>query len=205
MRCGIPAITLLGTKSDYESILLKLSKLNKLGPEVRAFTTLLRFIILEFISTFDAVSSANQVPNIDFWRKICHEESMGSGPNYLSGWLTAFCVWDEDGKWQGPNFSDGDPVIFKRGALQDKESSKKGEVPFDVSVYGRIGTDCIPAGFSEVEVKVIEGGTKYDCMMVAGHVGARVSGQGAIEDTLQASPQWFMFEVEKCRKEGLQD
>lgn len=206
IRCGIPAITLLGTKSDYEIILAKLDKLDELGAEVRAFTTLLRHIIHEFIATFEAIS-AGQEPNIDFWSKICHEESMGSGPNYLSGWLTSFCVWDKDGKWQGLRFTDSDPVTFYRNEAQDKmdffpPAFKKDQAPFDTSEYGRIDTDKIPVGFSDVEVKVVETGTSFDCIMVAGHVGARVTGTSGIEDTLQPSPQWFMFEVEKVKEKG---
>ncbi len=40
-----------------------------------------------------------------------------------------------------------------------------------------------------------EFGTKYECVMVAGHVGLTVSGERS--DTLAAVSQWFMFEKEE--------
>jgi len=56
----------------------------------------------------------------------------------------------------------------------------------------------IPVGFTEVPVKLVDDLVELECMMVAGHVGARVSnsGEGLLKDTLQPEPQWFMFEVE---------
>lgn len=52
ITCGIPAITLLGQKFDYENILARLNKLDKLGEESWAFVELLKPIIREFMTTF---------------------------------------------------------------------------------------------------------------------------------------------------------
>lgn len=194
MMCGLPSVTLLGTKADYESILNRLEKLNEMGTEARAFTSLLRPIIKQFIATFDAIAAGRE-PNMDFWGKICHEENMGSGPRYLSGWLTAFCVWNADGKWQGPK----DILTANAATL---EAMKATDIStFDASVYGQISMNKIPVGFAEVPVKLDDNGLELSCMMVAGHVGARMIGSGEIHDTLQPEPHWFMFEVEKKEKE----
>lgn len=189
MDCGIPSVTLMGTKADYEGILARLDKLDEMGQEPRAFTRLLRPIIREFMATFDAVA-AGKVPNLDFWGKICHEENMGSGPSYLSGWLTAFCVWNADGKWQGPR------DVLNVSAPKPDEEKSAGNSTFNASIYGQVSMSNIPVGFADVPVKLIDNGLELSCMMVAGHVGARMSGTGNAKDTLQPEPHWFMFEVE---------
>jgi hypothetical protein len=45
MRCGIPSVTLLREKSDYEQILQKLDKLQALGIEPGYFATVLRPVV----------------------------------------------------------------------------------------------------------------------------------------------------------------
>lgn len=165
-----------------------------MGTEARAFTSLLRPIMRQFIATFNAVA-AGRTPNLDFWGKICHEEYEGSGSSDLCGWLTAFCVWRADGKWQGPrNLIESNP--------SELQAEKKEDVgTFDMSSYGQISTGDIPVGFADVPVKLIDNGLKLSCMMVAGHVGARTSGSEEKQDTLQPEPHWFMFEVEQVESQ----
>lgn len=184
----------MGTKEDYESIMTRLEKFDEMGSEAQAFTALLRPIIRHFIATFDAIAAGRE-PNNDFWGKICHEENMGSGPTYLSGWLSAFCVWDADGKWQGPrDILSGDASKLEAIKATDMNT-------FDASVYGRVSMDDIPVGFAEVPVRLIDNGLELSCMMVAGHVGARISGLAEKQDTLQPEPHWFMFEVEQVESQ----
>jgi hypothetical protein len=99
--CGLPSVTLLGEKHDYESILQRLDKLEEFGVEPAAFARLLRPILMQFVLAFD-VATKGGTPDGDFWGNICHVHDGGCGTDYLAGWLTAFCVWDKDGKWQGP-------------------------------------------------------------------------------------------------------
>ncbi|KAJ7096869.1 hypothetical protein C8R44DRAFT_859947 [Mycena epipterygia] len=98
IECGIPRVTLLGQKSDWEGILGRLEKLKEYGIETIAWYHLLRPVISRFVAAFDAPESP---ANIDFWQKVAHVENMGSGPHYYSGWITAFCVFDFKGKWIG--------------------------------------------------------------------------------------------------------
>jgi hypothetical protein len=58
--------------------------------------------------------------------------------------------------------------------------------------YPVIDTYNIPQGFCEVDVKLDDNGQKFDCVMVAGHVGYVASGKNAL-DTLQPAAEWFMF------------
>jgi hypothetical protein len=101
LMCGLPSVTLLGEKYDYESILQKLDKLEEFGVEPAAFARLLRPILMQFVLAFD-LTAKGETPDAEFWGKICHMNAGGSGPRYLGGWVSAFCVWDKDGKWQGP-------------------------------------------------------------------------------------------------------
>jgi hypothetical protein len=94
--CGIPSITLLGEKSDYESLVARLDKLATLGREPHTVARLLRPILTHFVNVFDAP------PVMDFWSKICHYKS-GSGGSYIGGWISAFSPWNNEGKWMGTN------------------------------------------------------------------------------------------------------
>lgn len=63
---------------------------------------LLEPVVTRFARAFET-GFAESAENRDFWNRVVHWQSMGSGPTYLSGWLTAFCVFDEQGKWIGGN------------------------------------------------------------------------------------------------------
>lgn len=100
-ECGLPSVTLLGEKHDYEAILQKIDKLEEFGEEPTVFARYLRPILVQFIVAFDVVAQGG-TPNSKFWERICRIHSRGSETTYLSGWLSAFCSWDRDGTWQGP-------------------------------------------------------------------------------------------------------
>jgi len=200
--CGIPSITLLGTKEDYEDMYRRLDKFDQFGEEPRVFAALLRPIIREFADAFS--SSANGQLNLDFWSRICHYRPGGSGPDYISGWSTAFCVWGKEGKWQGPNLeSFANPISDKERV--ESEAYYKDNLSSDFTAppavffgdvrYPVVELEKIPNGYCEVDVLIDEFGREFECMMVAGHVGFTVSGEK--RDTLQPSPQWFMFEKEE--------
>jgi len=97
-RCGIPSITLLGEKSDYESLLSRISKLSTFGQEPYVLSRLLTPILTQFVNVFD------EPPVLEFWKKICHYKC-GSGGTYIGGWISAFCTWDGKGMWLGPDIN----------------------------------------------------------------------------------------------------
>jgi len=187
LMCGLPSVTLLGEKHDYESILQRIEKLEEFGVETAAFARLLRPIMVQFVQAFDVVGQGG-TPDSDFWGKICHIHSGGSGPSYLAGWLSAFCCWDKDGKWQGPKLDK---------MLEPLTEQEKNPGPFQPPTplileglrYPNIDTSNIPQGFCEVDVKLDDNGEKFDCMMVAGHVGFTAPKA----DTVQPAAEWFMF------------
>ena len=74
--------------------------------------------------------------------------------------------------------------------------------------YPVIETKNIGDGFCQVDVKLDDNGEIFECMMVAGHVGyverddiEPDSTTGVVEkNTLQPSPQWFLFIKGEAKK-----
>jgi hypothetical protein len=102
ISCGLPSVTLLGEKSDWEALLARIDRLPSFGEEPKQWHALLKPVLTRFVRTFDEPHSAETK---DFWQRIAHFENGGSGPTWLSGWITAFCFWDEKGKRLGGTFS----------------------------------------------------------------------------------------------------
>lgn len=143
--CGLPSVTLLGCVEDWENILNRLDKLDLLGNEPRQFATMLRPILRRMIQSFTDPTSTEV---LDFWNTIVHRNVMGSGTDHLSGWLTAFCFWDEEGTAKGTHNRVLEGVT-----------------------YPTVEVDKVPAGFASVPVSVDDRGHKYEATMVAGSVG----------------------------------
>lgn len=98
LMCGIPRVTLLGEKQDWQAIVNRMEKLKEFGSDAMAWYRLLRPVLSRFLRAFD---EPHHPDNLDFWNKVAHLERLGSGPTWLSGWITAFMMFDEKGKWMG--------------------------------------------------------------------------------------------------------
>jgi hypothetical protein len=177
-RCGIPSVTLLGERSDWVDLLAKLEKIHTFGEEPRLFASLLKPVLEAFVASFDQPDSPQMK---DFWSKSVHHDA-GSGYSHLSGWVTAFCFWNREGK-----------CLYNRDGL---ELSK--------SVFPRIDTKDIPPAFISVPVKVEDyaAGRFYDTFMVAGLVGIEATSTPSptkparLElNTIRPYSGWWMYEV----------
>jgi hypothetical protein len=151
------------------------------GEEPTAWAALLRPIFKRFVNAFDGE------PDRDFWGRVCHFESGGSGPTYLSGWITAFCVWNDKGEWQGPPLSSTNGGRFR---------CRNSNLWLDGVEYPNIDSQDVPTGFCEVDVKVDDNGTELECMMVSGHLATLVEGNK--KDSVRPNPSWFMFVKSKA-------
>jgi hypothetical protein len=161
--CGIPEVTLLGTVQDWEEIRRRVGKLNSYGGNCIKWAGMLELITHEFVE-----SSKGNV-NLDFWSKVCHYSGGGSGPSYISGWITAFCVFNSDGKWQGNvEYSDDRHNPWGLMKLEDEKKVEKVENKFPNVC---IDTSDIPCGYLTVDVKVDDNGHEFDTLMIAGHTG----------------------------------
>lgn len=201
ITCGLPSVTLLGELEDWLKIEKRLEMIPQLGKEATHFANMLRPVLRHMILTFEEPAS-DEVNS--FWNRIVHHNHVGSGTDFLSGWLTAFCYWDDEGKAKG-----------------GVESNKL----FDDVLFPDVDIDKISLGFASVPVKVDDMGHKYDATMVAGSVGIAASSSNqstslshaqvghpreqqvmlnastssestSVVDTLQPHSGWWIYETE---------
>ena len=179
--CGIPRVTLEGQKSDWEEILRRLEGLKKYGVQTNTWYHLLRPIISRFVTAYD---NPNAPENLEFWNKVAHRIGGGSGPRWLSGWITAFCVFDKQGQWQG-------------GKLAEEQH---GSTPYPTLPYPRVDSDDIPCGYTCVDVKLDDNGALFDTMFVAGLIGSQICSaeqtklhSNSARNTVRPLPAWWYF------------
>uniref|UniRef100_A0A0W0FYN1 Uncharacterized protein n=1 Tax=Moniliophthora roreri TaxID=221103 RepID=A0A0W0FYN1_MONRR len=158
--CGIPRVTLEGDKADWEKLFMRIEKLKEYGNETTQWYHLLRPVLSRFIAAFDDPYGRK---NLDFWRRVAHYRSEGCGQTFLSGWLTAFCVFDVDGKWLGNPVELRDKSVFSVPRFFD---------------FGRA-----------VDVKLDDNGVIFEATMVAGTVGFRVCKSHLVKPV----PGWWIF------------
>lgn len=94
LGCGLPSVTLLGRKNDWEKLVEKVERLPSFGQECTIWHSLLVPVLRRFVASYEAPEAEETK---EFWQKIAHCSGSGSGSTYLSGWITAFCFWDVDG------------------------------------------------------------------------------------------------------------
>ena len=167
LTCGIPSVTLLGEKADWVDLRQRLDKLPEFGKEPGQFAALLSPILDYFIRTFE---DADDHRVVDFWTKIADKESNGSGPSYLSGWITAFCFWNGEGRMLNRPTKDACNI--------------------DGTLYHRVDTQDIPSAHMSVPVVVCDGTRDVKTRMVAGLVGMAASSSGEKLDTSQGHKGW---------------
>ncbi|RDX44374.1 hypothetical protein OH76DRAFT_1096705 [Lentinus brumalis] len=194
--CGIPSVTLEGERADWEKLLARLDRLPELGEEPAVWARMLRPILTRFVSAFDGE------PDTKFWSEVAHSHERFYGPEDLSGWITAFCVWSSTGTWQAGALSDitsprsPRPVTDEMDWRAKEESFQLGRrYLLDGVSYPPLSVSQIAEGFCEVDVLLDDNGVEYECMMVAGHVAMSMSssGKGQQNDTLSPASHWFMF------------
>lgn len=187
VSCGIPSVTLLRDVEDWREILGRLDQLGHEEPSL--FARMLRPILSHLVLSFEQPAAAEVV---HFWNTIVHKYVMGSGTDYLTGWLTAFCFWDEKG---------------------EAKRMDKGTLFGDTS-YPRFDIDKVPLDFASVPVKIDYYGHRFDATMVAGSVGVITRASAtpplltedaqpvstdnltAVLDTLQPLSGWWIYENE---------
>ncbi|CDO68663.1 hypothetical protein BN946_scf184790.g12 [Trametes cinnabarina] len=201
ITCGIPTVTLLGTKDDWQALLRRLDRLPTLGAEPAAWALMLRPILRRFLAVFDNPEQ----PDLDFWRSVVYQHDEDCGEDNISGWLTAFCVWDNEGVWKAgklpdrPEMHDGDSAAGNResslGTIE-MQIRDTGKYVLDGVPYFTISVEKIPAGYCEVDVTVDDNGIRLKCNMTAGHVASKVLScdPDGEKNTVMPSAQWFIYE-----------
>ena len=212
LRCGIPKVTLEGEKKDWQTILHRLEHLKQYGIQTIAWYHLLRPVLSRFVTAYDDPSHPD---NLDFWNKIAHRE-LGSGPQWLSGWITAFCVFNERGQWQGNTLNEErirehEPKKLLRPAdpLQLTAShfaavyTVRERAPYlalDGFPYPTIESQDIPCGYVCMDVTLDDNGKLMETMLIAGSVGAQICStektelfRNGLRDTVRPVSGWWYF------------
>ncbi|SPQ26541.1 17deacda-cf9a-40b1-aaad-6bd4d9ff64aa [Thermothielavioides terrestris] len=95
--CGLPSVTLLGTRADWAALLAKLDRLPAFGDEPAAYAARLRPILRRFVASFDDPDAED---TRRFWNQIVSARAAhvcGEPPVYLTGWIGGFYYWNGDG------------------------------------------------------------------------------------------------------------
>jgi hypothetical protein len=100
LGCGIPRVTLLGTPDDWINIFDRVDRLGRYGPETAAWRDLLKPVLARFVRAFEP-GYADSKKNRDFWQHVASRQWAGSFSGWLTGWITAFCAFNDQGRWMG--------------------------------------------------------------------------------------------------------
>lgn len=146
LLCGLPEVTLLGEVSDWELIRARVERLRKYDETLIKWADMLTPVLDHFVQT------ARGQPDLTWWNRICSNHGGGSGPRYLSGWITTFCAFNSTGKWQATTFT-------------VPGTDKQSQFPI-------INTNDVPSGYVHVPVKIDDNGTEHDSIFFAGHMAA---------------------------------
>lgn len=164
--CGLPEVTLLGTIDDWKNIKDRCDTLRGYDLEDSLMTQWYNMLIPVLDKFIESVSGN---PDLEWWNQVCHRYSGGSGPSYLTGWVTVFTVFSNKGKW----------IANKRSDLYIRIRS---------SPWPLIDTDKIASCYVNFQVEIDINGDLFEAMMYAGIYGADII--GANKDTIIPRIEW---------------
>jgi hypothetical protein len=169
--CGLPSVTLLGTQSDWEKLLAKLDRLPEFGSEPAAYKARLQPILSRFVSSFkEPDSPATKL----FWNQIVSGHAAhvcGDPPVYVSGWITGFFYWNDNGN------------PFARSSRVGYESV----LTLDGIKYPVLDLTLAPVGYARAPFVILdwEGMEKFPAFVAAGTLGKQIT-QGPPEGYKEA-------------------
>lgn len=190
--CGLPQVTLLGDKFDWQRLLAKLDQLPNFGAQASDYATQLKPIFRKFVQTFDE-PDADDVKA--FWKQIVRAErtfSCGAGPieYHVSGWMLAFMHWREDGKLR---------VSQGLTDYEEKQPPKDGDsvVTVDGVRYFPTSMNSFVIGYAKAPLKMQdypEAGTDTKAYVLAGNIGInRTLAEGDKYVTTMPMSSWFLY------------
>ncbi|VUC27354.1 unnamed protein product [Clonostachys rosea] len=163
LGCGFPSVTLEGTKEDWEDISKRVQRFAQYGKETGLWSTYLSKVLDKMIAGFDRPDDQDIK---DFWMQACHSTGYeGSGDiESLSGWITAFCFWDENGMIE--IYSD------RHLAMLPSKIDHKRLMLDDIS-FPIIRRSDIPRSVSDVPVVIddLDSGLTYYTTLISGLLG----------------------------------
>ncbi|KAI9794443.1 MAG: hypothetical protein M1816_005513 [Peltula sp. TS41687] len=192
LLCGLPGVTLEGERDDWVRLADNIEPLLGFQDDhLKTWHGLLKPVLTRFVASFDQPDS-DAIK--DFWQNIAHYRSGGSGSPTISGWLSAFCLFDKDG-----NVIDFDPPLARRQAPP---------LYLDGVRYPAAKTQHIAPAYGEVDVKLNDNGVEIETVMVAGLVGTRVSSSNVKrenhdgrDDSLRPQAGWWLLRRESVESD----
>ncbi|KAH8172252.1 hypothetical protein LIA77_09020 [Sarocladium implicatum] len=182
--CGLPKVTLLGEKADWEKLLQKLSHLPDFGKEPAQYARQLRPIFNMFVRTWDDTESEAVK---SFWSQMVRAKkkfSCGSGPTEynVSGWITGLLHWLEDGSLR---------VQDPGSVVPSDDTTTLGNV-----TYAHQALAELPTGYAKAPLKMLNypvEGKSTQAYLLAGNIGVmrRMGEDGWVE--AQPLSSWFMY------------
>ena len=163
--CGIPSITLLGAKTDWQRLLDKIERLDDFGDEPKAYATRLRPILSRIVRTFDDPTA---IEAREFWDQMVQAKvkhgSCGEPPiQYnVSGWILGLFYWNSTGSIN-ERFSKGWGEYVNPGALQ-----------YDDVRYGEVPLETLPLGYAKVKFEIQNDDESIQGCILAGSIGKRI-------------------------------
>jgi hypothetical protein len=190
LRCGIPQVTLMGTRTDWIEIFRRVDKLTEYGPDAIAWLRVLKPVLARLVRSFDP-SWADSKDGRAFWQRIVHYQQGGSSGSFLSGWITAFSAFNDKGRNMVSPRSDASSssaaassskkphvgehhqeLDYTFGVILSKPHSRHGQtLEIDAVPYHVVDTKMIPSAYADVDVRLNDNGQCFDTVMVAGLVG----------------------------------
>jgi hypothetical protein len=163
--CGLPEVTVLGTVEDWHEIKDRCATLLCYELNNKNYMRMWYDMLIPVLEKF--IETVRGAPDFEWWNKVCHKYSGGSGPSYLSGWVTVFNVFSNEGDWLGSLRSDSWRNV------RDSE-------------WPLVNTNDIASCYTAFKVKVNNDGDEFEAIMYAGIYGASVK-RG---DTLIPRIEW---------------
>ncbi|KAN0019407.1 hypothetical protein ACTFIU_002615 [Dictyostelium citrinum] len=169
-KCGLPKVTLLGTVDDWIQLKersLKLKEFNISNNE-NLMNKWLDNYLLEILDNF--IESSNGKPNKTWWNQIIDFREQ-SGSSVLSGWLSAFCLFQDDGTFEDNAHLDC-PQLYPE------------------TKWPKINCISISNGFISTPIQLTDSnGEIYNSQLFSGHFASKIKNN----NTLIPSLDWFLI------------
>ncbi|KAK7211068.1 hypothetical protein V2G26_018246 [Clonostachys chloroleuca] len=192
LGCGFPSVTLEGEKSDWEELAKRIQRFGTYGTEPTEWATYLSKILEKMIQSFDK-PDAESIK--EFWMQTAHAAGYeGSGAvETLSGWISAFCFWDDQGRKIHAFTDEG-----LEGLLWATETDRK-RLIIDGLPFPVIRRTAIPKAISDVPLLVddLDAGITYHTTLISGLLGMQSTnlddGTGNGASQFQPRSGWWML------------
>lgn len=211
--CGLPKVTLEGVEEDWVHLQDKAKRLlefdNSTGSSIginifsnghmAKWYKMLAPILQHF------TDSVRGKPDIDWWSRVCTKIGNGSGPRWLSGWITTFCVFNDSGEWVGDQFS--------KKSYGDDVTNPNKDCGYSEERWPIINCNDIPKGFVQVNLVIDDNGVVYNTELLAGHMSTYLQDPYSIRPHLEwlirVKPEHIVkktvSELEKLSRQELLD